>query len=88
MTLIPYGRFLLLERVAIGGMAEVWAAVERGDPGGRLRAIKRILPTLVEEQELVRREWRRWRRDNADSIEAYNRHVTDHQPFLKMLLRR
>jgi serine/threonine-protein kinase len=54
VTLIPFGRFLLLERVAIGGMAEVFLAVERGDPAGRLYAIKRILPTLAEEQELVR----------------------------------
>jgi len=53
VTPVPYGRFLLLERVAIGGMAEVYAAVERGDPAGKLRAIKRILPTLAEERELV-----------------------------------
>jgi serine/threonine-protein kinase len=54
VTPVPFGRFLLLERVAIGGMAEVYAAVERGDPAGTLRAIKRILPTLAEERELVR----------------------------------
>jgi serine/threonine-protein kinase len=54
VTPIPFGRFLLLERVAIGGMAEVYAAVERGDAAARLRAIKRILPTLAEERELVR----------------------------------
>jgi serine/threonine-protein kinase len=54
LTPLPFGRFLLLERVAIGGMAEVYAAVERGDASGRLRAIKRILPTLAEEGELVR----------------------------------
>jgi serine/threonine-protein kinase len=51
---IPFGRFLLVERVAIGGMAEVFAAVERGDRSARLFAVKRILPTLAEDRELVR----------------------------------
>jgi serine/threonine-protein kinase len=51
---IPFGRFLLVERLAVGGMAEVFAAVERGDPAGRLYAVKRILPTLAEDRELVR----------------------------------
>jgi serine/threonine-protein kinase len=53
-TPIPFGRFLLLERLAIGGMAEVFAAVERGDPAARLYAVKRLLPTLAEDRELVR----------------------------------
>ncbi len=53
-TPIPFGRFLLVERVAIGGMAEVFAAVERGDAAARLLAVKRILPTLAEDRELVR----------------------------------
>jgi serine/threonine-protein kinase len=51
---IPFGRFLLVDRVAIGGMAEVFAAVRRGDPPGRYYAVKRILPTLAEDRELVR----------------------------------
>jgi serine/threonine-protein kinase len=53
-TPIPFGRFLLVERVAIGGMAEVYAAVERGDPSARLYAVKRMLPTLWEDREAVR----------------------------------
>lgn len=53
-TPIPFGRFLLVERVAIGGMAEVFAAVECGDRTARLFAVKRILPTLAEDRELVR----------------------------------
>jgi serine/threonine-protein kinase len=53
-TPVPFGRFLLVERLAIGGMAEVFAAVERGDPAARLYAVKRILPTLAEDHELVR----------------------------------
>jgi serine/threonine-protein kinase len=51
---IPFGRFLLFERVAIGGMAEVFAAVRWDDEGRRLYAVKRILPTLAEDHELVR----------------------------------
>src|SRR5512142_1841310 len=51
---IPFGRFLLVDRVAVGGMAEVFAAVRRGDPPGRCYAVKRILPTLAEDRELVR----------------------------------
>lgn len=54
MTPIPFGRFLLFERVAIGGMAEVFAAVRWDDEGKRLYAVKRILPTLAEDRELVR----------------------------------
>jgi serine/threonine-protein kinase len=51
---IPFGRFLLFERVAIGGMAEVFAAVRWDDDAGHLYAVKRILPTLAEDHELVR----------------------------------
>ncbi|MGC3997378.1 MAG: serine/threonine-protein kinase [Anaeromyxobacter sp.] len=50
---IPYGRWLLLERIAVGGMAEVFLAVEQGDPSGRLYALKRILPTLGEDGEFI-----------------------------------
>lgn len=50
---IPFGRYLLLDRLAVGGMAEVYVAVERGDPSGRLFALKRILPTLAEDEEFV-----------------------------------
>ncbi len=51
---VSFGRFLLVERVAIGGMAEVFAAVRPGDPPERFYAVKRMLPTLVEDEELVR----------------------------------
>jgi serine/threonine-protein kinase len=54
MTPIPFGRWLLVDRVAIGGMAEVYAAVERGDASARPYAVKRLLPTLAEDRELVR----------------------------------
>jgi serine/threonine protein kinase len=49
---IHFGPFLLVDRLAVGGMAEVFAAVRRGD--GRFFAVKRILPTLAEDAELVR----------------------------------
>ncbi len=49
---VQYGKYLLLDRVAIGGMAEVYAATLRdGQP--RLLALKRMLPTLAEEREFL-----------------------------------
>jgi serine/threonine-protein kinase len=53
LTPIPFGRYLLFERVAIGGMAEVFAAVRWDDDAGHLYAVKRILPSLAEDRELV-----------------------------------
>ena len=49
---IRFGKYLLLERLSVGGMAEVWRAIELG---GALRpvAIKRLLPTVAEHPELV-----------------------------------
>ncbi len=51
---VAFGRFLLGDRLAIGGMAEVYAAVLRDDPGGPAYAVKRMLPTLSDDAELVR----------------------------------
>jgi len=50
---IPFGRYWLIDRIAIGGMAEVFVAVRRDEPNARPLALKRILPTLVEDAELV-----------------------------------
>lgn len=50
---IPYGRFLLLDRIAVGGMAEIFVAVRRGEPPGKLYTLKRILPTLAEDAEFI-----------------------------------
>ncbi len=47
---IPFGKYLLLERIDVGGMAEVLAA---RDAMGRLVAVKRLLPTLADDPELV-----------------------------------
>lgn len=50
----PFGRYLLLERVAVGGMAEVFVArVREGEGAGRLVALKRLLPHLCEDPSMV-----------------------------------
>ena len=49
---LPFGPYLLLDRIAVGGMAEVFVAT-RPDRPGKLWALKRILPGLVEEREFV-----------------------------------
>jgi eukaryotic-like serine/threonine-protein kinase len=51
---IPFGRYLLLDRINIGGMAEVWRAKAFGAGGfERLVAIKRILPNIAEDDEFI-----------------------------------
>lgn len=46
---IPFGAYDLLERIAEGGMAEVWRARSRGVAGfEKTVVIKRVLPTLLE----------------------------------------
>ena len=49
---IPFGSYLLLKRLAVGGMAELFLAKDtRND---RMVVLKRILPYLAEEAEFVR----------------------------------
>jgi serine/threonine protein kinase len=51
---IPFGRYLLLDRINIGGMAEVWRGKSFGAGGfERLVAIKRILPNIAEDDEFI-----------------------------------
>ncbi len=52
---VPFGRYLLLERIAVGGMAEVYLA-KRFDDGevSDLLAIKRIRPALARNDEFIR----------------------------------
>ncbi|MDP1827220.1 MAG: protein kinase [Archangium sp.] len=51
---IPFGKYLLLDRVNIGGMAEVWRAKTFGAGGfERIVAIKRILPNIAEDEEFI-----------------------------------
>jgi serine/threonine protein kinase len=50
-----FGKYLLLERVNVGGMAEVFKAKAFGVAGfERILAVKRILPNLIEDDEFVR----------------------------------
>ncbi len=52
---VKFGKYLLLERVNVGGMAEVFKAKTFGVAGfERILAIKRILPSLVEDDEFIR----------------------------------
>ena len=51
---IPFGKYLLLDRVNIGGMAEVWRAKSFGADGfEQIVAIKRILPNIAEDEEFI-----------------------------------
>ncbi len=51
---IPFGKYLLLDRINIGGMAEVWRGKTFGAGGfERLVAIKRILPNIAEDEEFI-----------------------------------
>ncbi|MDY7228569.1 serine/threonine protein kinase [Hyalangium rubrum] len=51
---IPFGKYLLLDRINIGGMAEVWRGKAFGAGGfERLVAIKRILPNIAEDEEFI-----------------------------------
>ena len=56
MTVEPvkFGNYYLVERVNIGGMAEVFKAVSYGVEGfERLFAVKRVLPNISEDQEFI-----------------------------------
>ena len=51
---IRFGQYVLLERIATGGMAEVWKARMRGVEGfQKIVAIKKILPHLSDNQEFI-----------------------------------
>lgn len=51
---IQYGKFLLLDRIARGGMAELCRAKIIGSQGfEKLIAIKKILPHLADQEEFV-----------------------------------
>ncbi len=51
---IRFGQYVLLEKIATGGMAEVWKARMRGVEGfQKIVAIKKILPHLSDNQEFI-----------------------------------
>ena len=51
---IPFGKYYLLERINVGGMAEVFKAKTYGVEGfERFVAVKRILPNIAEDEEFI-----------------------------------
>jgi serine/threonine protein kinase len=51
----PFGKYYLLERISVGGMAEVFRAKAFGVEGfERLVAVKRILSSIAEDKEFIR----------------------------------
>jgi serine/threonine protein kinase len=51
---IPFGKYLLLERINVGGMAEIFRAMAYGAEGfEKLVAIKRMLPHLSSDHQFV-----------------------------------
>jgi eukaryotic-like serine/threonine-protein kinase len=51
---IPYGKYYLLERVNIGGMAEIYKAKAFGVEGfERLLAVKKILASIAEDESFI-----------------------------------
>jgi eukaryotic-like serine/threonine-protein kinase len=52
---VPFGKYLLLDRISVGGMAEVFRAKSFGVEGfEKLIAIKRILPSMADDREFLR----------------------------------
>jgi serine/threonine protein kinase len=50
----PFGRYLLLDRVAYGGMAEIFRAKQFGADGfDRVIAIKRLLPNVADDKQFI-----------------------------------
>lgn len=51
---VSFGRYQLLDRIAVGGMAELFLASAQGEAGfSRLCAIKRVLPHLTGEPSFI-----------------------------------
>lgn len=51
---VPFGKYLLLERINVGGMAEVFKAKAFGVEGfERIVAVKRILPSISEDEDFT-----------------------------------
>jgi len=51
---VPFGNYFLLERIAVGGMAEIYKAKRVGVEGfEKTLAIKRILPAIAAEKDFI-----------------------------------
>jgi len=48
-----FGRFLLQRRIALGGMAEIWLAIDSTQPRNDWIVVKRILPHYAQSSEFV-----------------------------------
>lgn len=54
MSATPFGKYTLLEKIGMGGMAELFLAKQEGMEGfEKILAIKRILPHLTQDREFV-----------------------------------
>ncbi len=54
-SVVPYGPYLLLDRLAMGGMAELFLAKRTGEAGfEKICVVKRVLPHFAESPEFVR----------------------------------
>ncbi len=52
--IVPFGKYLLLQRVSVGGMAEVFKALPEGAQRiDQIVAVKRILPNIAEDHEFI-----------------------------------
>ncbi|WP_257458491.1 serine/threonine protein kinase [Archangium lipolyticum] len=55
MSIETYGNYQLIKRLAMGGMAQIYLARQRGPEGfEKLLVVKRILPHLAENEDFVR----------------------------------
>jgi serine/threonine protein kinase len=55
MTPIRFGKYLLLEKIGAGGMAQLYRAKETGFQGlEKIIAVKKILPHLYSERDLAK----------------------------------
>ncbi|MGZ3459023.1 MAG: serine/threonine protein kinase [Archangium sp.] len=50
---VPFGKYLLLRKIASGGMGQVFLALERGAGFERLVVLKLILPHLAEDEDFL-----------------------------------
>ncbi len=48
-----FGDYVLVQRLSVGGMAELFLAYRAGDPRRELLVVKRILPRLLERSDIV-----------------------------------
>jgi len=52
---VPFGKYLLLDRISVGGMAEVFKAKSYGVEGfEKIIAIKRILPSMGDDRDFIK----------------------------------